>query len=93
MASICKKCGGSLTIKEVIMNSHMCSNGAKVLSLRPVGLSNTAGNYKNYIKLNFDAIVAAELKKGSVAVPMNRSYLRVMSVFLWPQAIPLAEFQ
>jgi hypothetical protein len=63
MASICKKCGGSLTIKEVIMNSHMCSNGARVLSLRPVSLSNTAGNYKNYIKLNFDAVVAAELKK------------------------------
>jgi hypothetical protein len=63
MASICKKCGGSLTIKEVIMNSHMCTNGAGVLLLRRVSLSHTGSNYKDYIKLNFDAMVAAELKK------------------------------
>ena len=62
MASICKKCGGSLTIKQVVMNSGVCSKCARVSSSRPAGSSTTVDNYKNYIKLNFDAMVAAELK-------------------------------
>jgi hypothetical protein len=62
MASICKKCGGSLTIKQVVMNSNVCSQCARVSSSRSVVPSTRVVNYKNYIKLNFDAMVAAELK-------------------------------
>lgn len=62
MVRICKKCGGSLTIKQVVMNSNVCSKCTRVSSSRPVGFSTTVDNYKNYIKLNFDAMVAAELK-------------------------------
>jgi hypothetical protein len=62
MARICKKCEGSLTIKQVVMNSGVCSKCARVSAARPVGFSTRVHNYKNYIKLNFDALVAAELK-------------------------------
>jgi hypothetical protein len=51
-----------LTIKQVVMNSGVCSKCARVSSSRPAGSSTTVDNYKNYIKLNFDAMVAAELK-------------------------------
>jgi hypothetical protein len=62
MASICKKCGGSLTIKQVVMHSNVCSKCARVSASRPAGSFTTVDNYKNYIKLNFDAMVAVELK-------------------------------
>ena len=52
-----------MTIKQVVMNSNVCSQCARVSSSRPVAPSTRFANYKNYIKLNFDAMVAAELKK------------------------------
>jgi len=51
-----------LTIKQVVMNSNVCSKCAKVSSSTPAGSSTTVNSYKNYIKLNSDAMVAAELK-------------------------------
>ena len=63
MARICRNCGGSLTIKQVVMNSSVCSKCPRVSSSRLVGSSTTVDNYKKYIRLNFDALVAAELKK------------------------------
>ena len=64
MARVCKNCGGSLTIKQVVMNSNVCSQCAtRVSSSKPVVSSTKVANYKKYIRLNFDAIVAAELKK------------------------------
>ena len=63
MARMCKKCGGSLTIKQVVMNCNVCSKCARVSSSRPVASSRRVENCKNYIKLNFDVMVAAELKK------------------------------
>jgi hypothetical protein len=63
MPRMCKICGGSLTIKQVVMNSNVCSQCVRVSSSRPVAPSIRFANYKNYIKLNFDALVAAELKK------------------------------
>ena len=62
MPRMCKNCGGSLTIKQVVMNSNMCSQCARVSSSRLVVPAPRFANYK-YIKLNFDAMVAAELKK------------------------------
>ena len=62
MPRMCKNCGGSLTIKQVVMNSNVCSQCARVSS--PLVVPSTRfANYKSYIKLNFDAMVAAELKK------------------------------
>ena len=52
-----------MTIKQVIMNSNVCSQCAGVSSSRRVVPSTQFANCKNYIKLNFDALVAAELKK------------------------------
>ena len=66
MARTCKKCGGSLTIKQVVMNSNVCTKCSRVSSSRPVGSSSTVDNCKNYIKLNFEAMVAAELKKSPI---------------------------
>lgn len=63
MSRIYKKCGGSLTIKQVVMNSNVCSQCARVSSSKPAVHSPRFANYKSYIKLNFDAMVAAELKK------------------------------
>jgi len=63
MPRMCANCGGSLTIKQVIMNSNVCSQCAGVSSFRRVVPSTQFANCKNYIKLNFDALVAAELKK------------------------------
>ena len=62
MARICKKCGGSLTIRQVVMSSNVCSQCATVSSFRPVVSSSRVTNSKSHIKLNFDAMVAAELK-------------------------------
>jgi len=45
------------------MNSNVCSQCARVSSFRLVVPAPRFANYKNYIKLNFDAMVAAELKK------------------------------
>ena len=63
MARVCKTCSGSLTIKQVVMNSNVCSKCAGVSSCRHVGSFTKVAHGKNYIKLNFDALVAAELKK------------------------------
>ena len=63
MPRMCKNCGGSLTIKQVVMNSNVCSQCARVSSSRAAVPAPRFANYKNYIKLNFDALVAAELKK------------------------------
>lgn len=63
MTKICKKCEGSLTIKQVVMNSNLCSKCARASSSRPGRSSPRVAYDKNYIKLNFDAMVAAELKK------------------------------
>ena len=52
-----------MTIKQVVMNSNLCSKCARVSSSRPVHSSPRVANDKNYIKLNFDAMIAAELKK------------------------------
>ena len=52
-----------MTIKQVVMNSNVCSQCARVSSSRLVVPAPRFANYKNYIKLNFDAMVAAELKK------------------------------
>jgi hypothetical protein len=52
-----------LTIKQVVMNSNVCSQCSGVSSSRPAVPFTKFANYKNYIKLNFDAMVAAELKK------------------------------
>ena len=53
-----------MTIKQVVMNSNVCSQCAtRVSSSKPVVSSTKVANYKKYIRLNFDAIVAAELKK------------------------------
>ena len=59
----CTNCGGSLTIKQVIMNTNVCSKCALVSPSKPAVHSPRFANYKSYIKLNFDAMVAAELKK------------------------------
>ena len=63
MARMCKNCGGSLTIKQVVMNANVCSQCALDSSSKPAIHSPRFANYKSYIKLNFDAMVAAELKK------------------------------
>ncbi len=63
MPRLCTNCGGSLTIKQVVMNSNVCSQCARVSSSRLLVPAPRFANYKNYIKLNFDAMVAAELKK------------------------------
>jgi hypothetical protein len=63
MPRMCKNCGGSLTIKQVVMNSSLCSQCARVSPSRVAVHPPRFANYKNYIKLNFDAMVAAELKK------------------------------
>ena len=63
MARLCKHCGGSLTIRQVIMNSDVCSKCVSVPSSRSVRSSTRVANSKNHIKLNFDVLVAAELKK------------------------------
>ena len=52
-----------MTIKQVVMNSNVYSQCAGVSSSRGVVPSTRFANCKNYIKLNFDAMVAAELKK------------------------------
>ena len=52
-----------MTIKQVIMNSNVCSQCAGVSSSRAAVPVSRFANSKNYIKLNFDAMVAAELKK------------------------------
>lgn len=52
-----------MTIKQVVMNSNVCSQCARVSSSKPAVHSPRFANYKSYIKLNFDAMVAAELKK------------------------------
>ena len=52
-----------MTIKQVIMNANVCSKCALVSSSKPAVHSPRFANYKSYIKLNFDAMVAAELKK------------------------------
>ena len=62
MTRMCKNCGGSLTIKQAVMNSNACAQCARVSLSRPVVPSIRFANYKNYIRLNFDAMVAAELK-------------------------------
>jgi hypothetical protein len=63
MAKICKTCRGSLTIKQVAMNSNVCSECARVSSFRLGRSSTRVANSKNHISLNFEALVAAELKK------------------------------
>ncbi len=63
MPRMCTNCGSSLTIKQVVMNSSVCSQCAGVPSSRAAVPTPRFANYKNYIKLNFDAMVAAELKK------------------------------
>ena len=44
------------------MSSNVCSQCAAVSSFRPVVSSTRVANSKSHIKLNFDAMVAAELK-------------------------------
>ena len=51
-----------MTIKQVVVNSNVCAQCARVSSSRPVVSSTRVANHKDCIKLNFDAMVAAELK-------------------------------
>ena len=52
-----------MTIKQVIMNANVCSKCSLVSSSKPAVHSPRFANYKNHIKLNFEAMVAAELNK------------------------------
>ena len=51
-----------MTIRQVVMSSNVCSQCAAVSSSRPLVSSTRVANSKSHIKLNFDAMVAAELK-------------------------------
>jgi hypothetical protein len=64
MSKMCKNCGSSLTIKQVVMNFKVCSRCAtRTSSFKPAVALARITNYKNHINLNFDALVAAELRK------------------------------
>lgn len=52
-----------MTVKQVVMNSNLCAQCARAPLFRPLGPPIRVANYRNYIRLNFDAMVAAELKK------------------------------
>jgi hypothetical protein len=60
MTKICEKCGNSLSIRQVVLNSRLCSTcGAKAASRRG---SSWTGRVQN-MKSDFEARLAAELKK------------------------------
>jgi hypothetical protein len=64
MSVTCPKCSKGLTVKEIVTNLHNCISGQfsnRVLGkLKPSGKAR--GN-KEYVRANFDALVAAALKK------------------------------
>jgi len=64
MPATCPKCRKGLTIKEIVTNLHDCISTK--LSNRVFGKLKPSGKVRvntDYVRANFDALVAAALKK------------------------------
>ena len=64
MSATCPKCSKGLTVKEIVTNVHSCISSE--LSNRVFGKLKPSGKVqgnRDYVQTNFDALVAAALKK------------------------------
>ena len=64
MSVTCPKCSKGLTVKEIVTNLHDCISNK--LSNRVFGKLKPSGKVlenRDYVRANFDALVAAALKK------------------------------